>query len=293
MSGNRVLLIAIAILLLSCNDEPSEIGTLFKSGDVSYGIAYVDTVSVKASTVLLDSLPTSWTGTLLTGKYQDSKLGTIQSTAYLQLGPSSSWNPDEEALFDSVVLVLPYNGVYYGDTTVTSTLSVHRVTQDFEVHSLPLYWIDEGNYSYFNSTSGLFNTSAFEYSSSLGAKSFKPRPNSSDSLQIRLTDNLGSSWLTEAKRETNYFSSYSEFQKYFQGIVIRETSTTSGSVFGFDASGAKIRIYYREYNNGVLNKHISILPIQPCIINTIRSQAIEQTRQSHLFVREIISYQLK
>ncbi len=254
MSGNRVLLIAIAILLLSCNDEPSEIGTMFKSGDVSYGIAYVDTVTVKASTVLLDSLPTSWTGTLLTGKYQDNKLGTIQSDAYLQLGPSSTWNPEAEALLDSVVLILPYNGIYYGDTTIASTLSVHRVTEDFTLHSLPLYWVDEGNYPYFNAVSGLFNTSTFEYSSSLGEKSFKPRPNSSDSLKIRLTDNLGSSWLTEAKRETNYFRSSAEFQKYFQGIVIRETSATSGSVFGFDAAGAKIRVYYRQYNNGVLDQ---------------------------------------
>jgi hypothetical protein len=254
MTGNRVLLIAIAILLFSCNDEPSEIGNVFKSGDVSYGISYVDTVTVKTSTVLLDSLPTSWTGTLLTGKYEDDKLGVVQSTAYMQIGPESGWYPEIDALLDSVVLILPYNGIYYGDTTTTSTLSVHRVTEDFEVHSLPLYWVDEGNYPYFNATSGLFNTSEFEYSSTLGTKSFKPRPNSSDTLQIRLSDNIGNSWLREAKQETNYFSSYSEFQKYFQGIVIKETSATAASIVGFDAAGAKIRVYYRQYNNEVLEQ---------------------------------------
>jgi hypothetical protein len=253
MSGNRVLSIAIAILLFSCSDEPSEIGNVFKSGDVSYGIAFVDTLTVRTSTVLLDSLPTSWTGTLLTGRYQDSKFGTVQSTAYLQLGPSTGWTPDTDALFDSVVLILPVNGIYYGDTTATSTLSVHQVTEDFATHSLPLYWTDEGNYPYFNATSGLFNTSEFVYASSaLGTKTFKPRPNSADTLKIRLSDNLGSSWMQEAKQETNFFRSYTEFHKYFQGLGITETSATAGSVLGFDASGAKIRIYYREYSSGVL-----------------------------------------
>lgn len=261
MSGNRVLLIAIAIVLLSCNDEPSEIGNVFKSGSVDYGIAYVDTLTVKSSTVLLDSLPTSWTGTLLTGRYEDNKFGTVQSTAYVQLGPTSGWYPDANSLFDSVALILPYNGIYYGDTTTSSTLSVYRVAEDFAVHTLPLYWTDEGNYAYFNSTSGLFNTSEFIYAgSTLGTKTFKPRPNSTDTLRIRLTDNLGRSWMTEAKQETNYFSSYLEFQKYFQGIALKETSSSAGSVVGFDAAGTKIRIYYRQYVNEKLTAKYYDIP---------------------------------
>jgi hypothetical protein len=255
MSGKRVLSIAIAILLFSCSDEPSEVGNVFKTGNTDYGVAFVDTLTVRTSTVLLDSLPTSWTGTLLAGRYQDNKFGTVESSAYLQLGPSSSWYPDIDALLDSVVLILPLNGLYYGDTTATSTLSVHQVTQDFTTHSLPLYWTYEGNYPYFNATNGLFNTSEFIYAgSALGAKTFKPRPNSADTLKIRLTNNLGSSWMIEGKQESNYFSSYAEFQKFFQGLVITETSASAGSVFGIDAAGAKIRIYYREYNDEMLEQ---------------------------------------
>jgi hypothetical protein len=34
--------------------------------------------------------------------------------------------------------------------------------------------------------------------------------------------------------------------------VLTETSASAGSILGFDASGSKIRVYYRQYNNGVL-----------------------------------------
>lgn len=246
-------MIAMAVVFIGCNDDPSEISSMFKSGDLSYGISYVDTLTVRTSTVLLDSLPTSWTGTLLAGKYQDDKFGIVESTAYLQLGPSVSWMPAVDAIMDSVVLLLPYNGVYYGDTTKVSTLSVHQVSEDFALLSLPLYWTDEGNYPYFNESSGLFNTSSFRVANtSLGTKTFRPRPNTVDTLRIRLTNDIGNAWMREAKQETNYFSSSTEFQKYFKGIAIQETSSTSGSVFGFDAAGAKIRVYYRMYVDEML-----------------------------------------
>ena len=248
MSGNRVLLIAMAILCFSCNDEPSEIGNIFKSGDQSYGIAFVDTLTVKTSTVLLDSLPTSWSGMLLAGGYRDDKLGKIQSTAFVQFGVDSYWYPDAEAVFDSVVLLLPYSGYWYGDTTATSTLSVHQVTEEFVLQSLPLYWTDEGNYPYFNASVGLFNTTDFRYTtSSLGTKSFKPKPNSTDTIRIRLSDDLGNAWMREAKTESNFFRAYSEFQQNFQGIAINEKSATAASMYGLSAAGAMIRVYYREY----------------------------------------------
>jgi hypothetical protein len=254
MTGKSGLLILIiSIYCLSCSDDPSLVGSAFKSPEPSFGIAFVDTMTVKASTILIDSLPTSFTGHLLVGKYTDATFGTVESTAYVQFGNSNTWNVDDDATFDSVVLIMPFSDLWYGDTTRSSTLSAYQVTETFQAYTLPLYWIDEGVYPYFNYTSGLFNTSDITYQSSpLGSRTFRPRPTSTDSIRIRLSSTLGERWLNEAKLENNYFSSVTEFQKVFQGIALRETSASPSSVYGIDGSNAKIRIYYKNYVSGVL-----------------------------------------
>jgi hypothetical protein len=127
------------------------------------------------------------------------------------------------------------------------------VTEDFAGMSLPLYWLEEGNYAYFNSLTGLYNTSHLDYYTNfvLAETSFIPRPNTAtDTIRVRVQDVRGTEWFEEATKSSNYFTSALEFQKHFKGIAIQ--ATAGKSIVGINATEAKIRIYYREYRSGVL-----------------------------------------
>lgn len=248
IKGGLYWLIAlVAFGLFSCNDNGSYLGAAFGS-ESDFDIALVDTVTVKTSTIILDSVPTSGPGgKLMVGKYTDPKLGAVESQIYMQISNGTGWSPSDDATFDSMVLILPLTGYSYGDTTNAMDLHVYQATGDFETFPLPLYWQYEGRRPYFTPTSGyFFNTSSVDYrlSPELGSKSFKPRPNSVDSIHIRMPDNLGSSWLAQAKLSTNLFSSLTEFLLQFKGITIK--AEDGSAILGVEGSKAKIRLYYKD-----------------------------------------------
>ena len=59
------------LVVFGCTSEPSTLGLIYGDFDKDYGVVLVDTITVDVSTVLLDSIPTSATGTLLVGGYED------------------------------------------------------------------------------------------------------------------------------------------------------------------------------------------------------------------------------
>lgn len=249
---------AFGFVLLCCDNDGSYIGAQFK-GSQEIDIAFTDTASMKTSTVLLDSLPTSGTGTVLIGTYNDDVFGKIESIGYVQLYNESAWYVDADAIYDSASVLLPYSGYWYGDTTETTTIEVRQVMEDFVARSLPAFWRDEGLYSYFNGSNGLYNTSELLYNRDiLSTKSFRPRPNvPTDTIRARIDETTGKAWLAEAKKSINYFKSNIEFQNYFKGIAIK--AVAGGSVTGINASGITLRIYYREHESEVLvNKFYDI-----------------------------------
>src|SRR6187551_2831865 len=76
--------------LSSCQQDAGFL-TLPDDLDKNYSLAYTDTITLATSTVLLDSIPTSNTGALLFGKYQDPKLGLVDAKAFFQVGPATKW----------------------------------------------------------------------------------------------------------------------------------------------------------------------------------------------------------
>ena len=164
-------------LAAGCNNEPNVLRIGTSDFEKNFGVVLVDTMTVAASTVLLDSIPTSNTGTLLVGGFSDVNLGTLRAEAYVQVGMLSAWVPTEEAHFDSLVLVAKYSGYVYGDTTRSQTFTVSRITQDFKTYALPQYWVDEGQYSALYEANSLYNTSTVQYAAqALGSKTVRPRP---------------------------------------------------------------------------------------------------------------------
>ncbi|MGC3947539.1 MAG: DUF4270 family protein [Chryseolinea sp.] len=236
-------------LLLGCVNDPNTLGLSSGSFTNDYGVVVVDTVTVRVSTVMLDSFPTSNTGVLLVGGYNDSKLGRLQGEGYLQIGTGDSWTAPTDAVFDSLVLIAHYSGYTYGDTTIAHKIEVRRVTQPFQVYSIPQFFINEGQYSSLYSANSKFNGSAMRYGTEpLGTRTVRIRAHSSDSLVVRLNDDLGREWLRLTKEKSPDIEELDRFFEYFKGICLG-TDATDNSVIGIKTENLKIRLYYKTYSN--------------------------------------------
>jgi hypothetical protein len=215
---------------------------------------YVDTFSVVSSTILIDSLPTSGTGTLLVGSYQDPFLGKVSTSTYFQIGYQGVFAPDQNNTFDSIGLILPYSGYYYGDTTQAQVVNVHQL-RELPRLRLPSPYTTGENISYFTPASqpAIYNE---------GEVAFNPNPITSfsikfspgrDSLYVPLPQALGQGWFDTAKADalsgisTSYFRNANLFvNDFFNGIHLATNPSISASVVGFNANKVKVRLYYKK-----------------------------------------------
>jgi hypothetical protein len=218
----------IAVLFFSCaKDEEFNMGDNFVESQGTLKI--LDTFRVDLSTVLLDSVLTSSTGTALVGRYSDKQFGTISSTSYFKVAFPSVNDITSDAVFDSAVVMLNYNNYSFGDTTKKMSISVHTLSED----------IDKKGNAY------LYNSSSFTYSSApIGTTVFYPNPNGEDSVIYIRVDDYGKELLDLYKEgnEIVYVSEY--FLDYVKGFAIK--CNYGNSILGFtaDASNLYLKIFY-------------------------------------------------
>ncbi|AYB29441.1 DUF4270 family protein [Chryseolinea soli] len=243
----HIFFIGLLVICLGCDHDPGVLG-LGSNFSSDFGMMVVDTTTVQVSTVLLDSIPTSSTGSLLMGGYSDPKLGNLTAKGYIQV-TNPTWTPATVAFFDSLVLRIAHSGYYYGDTTQAQTIEVHRVTKDFKTYALPFYWYNEGQYSALYKAASLYNTTKTPVESTpLGSRQVIFRPNAKDTLTIRLSDALGKEWLTSAQAQAPDLVETARFLTYFKGVSIENASAQPAVVVGLNTDGMKIRLYYKEYS---------------------------------------------
>ncbi|RZK87980.1 MAG: hypothetical protein EOO62_38370, partial [Hymenobacter sp.] len=83
---SQVLGLGLLLLAAACSSTPGNIGVGLPSADANTGAYLVDTLTIKASTVLRDSIITSGSSSLLVGRYIDPQLGTITAKSYVSFG---------------------------------------------------------------------------------------------------------------------------------------------------------------------------------------------------------------
>lgn len=222
------LIIASLFILNSCTNE-SDMESFSIGGDFitsQSSVTVIDTYSVKMSTVIFDSVPTSGSENLLTGQYNDDFFGISGATGYFQINMPASTTVETDAVFDSVTLVLNLAPVSYGDTLKPFSFSVHRVLDNIKY--------TDDNYMY--------STSKVEYDKNpLGEYSFYPKPNVTDSISVRLSDVLGQELFSMMKNNADEISSDEKFLKYFRGIALVGNSK-NGCVIGFTASDSLVNL---------------------------------------------------
>jgi hypothetical protein len=251
MRGIKVLFFILLLTGLSeCTISTSGIGADFFANSSTFDISYLDSVTLKVSTVLKDSLITSDTKRLLVGYHQDEKLGTITSQGVFQVGISNAIVLDKSTTeYVGLRLNLNKDGYSFYDTTKSQTVSVYQLTKGL-VANTGLY----------------YNTSKFSINRSappLGTLTFSPRPkHTTDSLEIALSDDLGRQLMTMAQTSDPRLSTNLEFIRYFKGLALIPDTLKSRAFVGFQSAGAskpsEMRLYYKDRTTTpVTVKHIS------------------------------------
>lgn len=215
--------IVLLFFLSACSEEDAVLTVGEDWTNTSTNVYFIDTVTVKASTFQFDSISVSGTNRLLIGAYSDPVFGMVKSEAYMQL-TASDFTIDSEAAYDSVALILKYDGYFYNDTLQPQKFIVTEVLEDIEP--------DDTYY---------YNTTNFKSSEeNLAVKSFTPFPKSEDSLHIRLDKNFGKSLFD--KLQTKNITSSDEFLREYRGLLVK-ADTANTSILGFSKESL-LRIYY-------------------------------------------------
>jgi len=188
-------------------------------------VYFIDSMTVNASTFKFDSIAVSNSSRLLVGAYTDDVFGKTKAKSYLQLAYSFE-SIDNEAIYDSIALILKYDNYFYNDTTQTQTINVFNILDDIK---------SDDDYFY--------NTTNFEASeTAIGTKTFQPYPIKEDSLHITISDVFGKE-LYEKIRD-NEITTSDEFLNQYKGLLVNPDDSNS-SVLGF-ATSSFLRLYYSE-----------------------------------------------
>ncbi|SHE45124.1 protein of unknown function [Mariniphaga anaerophila] len=223
---------ALVLLLSACgfeNDlEDISMGKDFISSQV--WLSLVDSFSVSMSTIALDSIQTSGQNVAWVGKYSDEELGVVEASSYFELEMPSGYDVDDDDRFDSLSLVLYYNGKYYGDTLSPQEIAIYRLAEEPDPTD--------------NDDKVFYNTSSVKYENTpLGSLRFVPRPKGRDSIEIRLSDALGKDILKKMKNQDDTLTNSERFKEYFPGIAMVSGAENS-AVVGFQVdSTLRVKLY--------------------------------------------------
>lgn len=199
-----------------------------KKVDINYGSQYldnsltqlikVDTFGVDLSTVYIDSFPTSAKGVTLVGGYTDPLFGRIDSRTYFEITPPTTNAPDYvKGIYDSLYLTLFLNKNYYGDTTKPLHIEVSQLNQLITPFSL------NGSTSPF-----LYNVDQYPvFPTPLGSTDLVVRPNLTDSIHIRLDDNLGRVLFSKIQTADYFIQNSSQFLSFFNGMRISSNASSN------------------------------------------------------------------
>lgn len=229
-----LIIFSFGLFFSACKENSTEFTLGEKYIESQTDLNLIDTFSVSLSTVILDTIVTSGTGSMLVGNYRDNVFGKVTSSSYFQIGiPDNGDDINDNDVYDSLSLVISYNKYFYGDTTKSQKISVHQLTEKIK--------LDDNDVI----------TSATEFSydaEPIGSIIYSPQPNNTiDTLTIRISDRIGLDLFAKLKSKSEVLADDESFINYFHGLVLAADDTYEGSIIGFDASDVKLILYTSRY----------------------------------------------
>lgn len=237
--GRLLAVLSMVALAASCTNAVSDIGVGLPNANADTGAYLIDTLTIRASTVLRDSVPSSNSSYLFVGQYTDPLLGKLTARSAFRLGLPSAYAPDPTAIFDSVTLILKPDGYRYGDTTKTQALvEVHRLRSPVSntQYSFTSPRLTKMDYDSVN----LLNSSATGGSV---APVGRARPNIR-TLRLPLSQALGRALLTMG--QTGRLSTQDDLDAYLPGLVITPATNDEAAILRLSATAtdAGVNLYY-------------------------------------------------
>ncbi len=256
------LIISFFVTLTACED-PQEIGSEVFAQDI--GVLYTDTLTVDASTVLLDSILTSGTSSLLVGRTTDPSLGVIEANSYFHIVPFDTLYSTVDTAgrknvkwvrfpskVDSIRFFLPYN-FYQGDTNQRQTIKLMQLADN------ALLNVDKQYFS--NSDAPTLSTKII---GQIQNAKIRPIRNSNiisgagkfDTLRMSITDPSFISFIASQRDPKKDLATVgTEFRKTTRGFALTSESTKNAAIVGFDPIFALMRVYYNyKYTYTLRNK---------------------------------------
>jgi len=232
------------VLLLTCCNEPTQIGKQLQQIDVLGTVNFTDTLQIRTHNILLDSLcvdpleyfynntgastPTRFN--LLAGNYDNPSFGKVSVSTYVQFGLYSTPTLDNTYSCDSVALRMYYNSNYANgyfpynitNTTAQKYISAYTYGDTTKLHALNFY---EPDNNLAVTVSAPTTKSQISYSNTgfLGTTgSFYPDPainslGGSNFFRVKLSSSLGDRLLSSMLNQSDFTSN---FKSYFNGIAI-------------------------------------------------------------------------
>ncbi|MDW5288687.1 DUF4270 family protein [Formosa sp. PL04] len=211
------------MLLVSCEtDTTAVVGEDWISNGTK--VFFIDTFTVESSTYKFDSLPVSGTNKYLLGAYTDPVFGHVKASTYIELY-TDNFYIDDDAVYDSVALLLDYTGYYYNDTIPKQKYNVYQVLES----------LTPPEDYFYNTTSFLTSTT------SIGNLEISPKPNKSDSIQFTLNNSFGKQLFDDIQDDE--INNLDELTQKYYGIKV-EADDDNTTVLGIGTSSI-LRLYYK------------------------------------------------
>ena len=232
--GLAVFFGIMSAVVLSACEPPSEVGITPPN---EIGILYTDTITVKVSTVLMDSVRTNSGQFLMSGNFKDPAFGTVSAAAFFEFSPRKLTFA-ANSVYDSTYLFLRF-AYAFGDTSQTQEFFLHRTRDTLQ------------NKTY-------YSTNSLEYDPKpLGSVKFVPNQGRIV-LVGKIPDDLGRS-VFGYKGDTTTAPAFRNFMKGYALVP----SPRNTALFGFlpSSSGTGVDIY--THIAGVDTRRTLSLSLEP------------------------------
>lgn len=237
--GRLLAMLGLVALAASCTNTVSDIGVGLPDSNAETGAFLIDTLTIRSSTVLRDSVVTSTSPYLYVGQYTDPLLGKLTAKSAFRLGLAAPFVPDQTAVFDSISLILKPDNYRYGDTTKTQALvEVRRLNTGvaYTKYSFASPGLTVMDYD---------STKRLNYSASPGnlAPRGRARPNIT-TLRLPLDPAFGQEIMARGK--AGRLSTQDDLDNYLPGLAITPATDDEAAILRLSATSpdAVMHLYY-------------------------------------------------
>jgi hypothetical protein len=237
--GRLLAMLSLVAVAASCTNTVSDIGVGLPDANVDTGAFLIDTLTIRASTVLRDSVPSSNSPYLFVGQYTDPLLGKLTARSAFRLGLPGGYAPDPTAVFDSITLILKPDSYRYGDTTKKQALvEVHRLRSPISntQYSFTSPRLTRMDYDSVNQLNASPNGGTL-------APVNRARP-ALRTLRLPLTRTFGQTLLSLG--QTGRLTTQDELDAFLPGLVITPATNDEAAIVRLSATAtdAGVNLYY-------------------------------------------------